>query len=174
MAAAVLAVFASSFWYRMQHPSLQVAAKAERAPEVQGPPGGMQRIQELMAAVREDPKNVPALLELSQAFLMMRAFDRALAFLDQGLAVEPRNAELLRARGAALFRKQDFAAAAGVFSELKARDQNDAVARFNLGVLYKFYLDRRAEGEAELRAVLALGHGDEELNQMARRAIEGE
>lgn len=177
MAAAVLGVFASSFWYRMAHPSLQVEARGERAergPEAQVPAGGMERIQELVAQVRQEPGNVPALLELSQAFMMMRAYDRALSFLDQGLAKEPGNVELLRARGAALFQKKDFAKAAEAFAAIKARDPNDALARFNLGVLYKYYLDKRAAGEAELKAVLSLGHGDEELNNSARRAIAGE
>jgi lipoprotein NlpI len=171
--AAVLAVlFVTSFWYRMEHPSLRVEMRTER----QAPPGmgqgmDMNRVQELMARMGEKPEDVPTLLELADLFMGMEAWDRAALFLERAGKIAPEDPRVLRGLGMVHFEKKEFDKAAAAFAKILEREPQDPTTHYNLGIVLKHYLNRKAEADAHFKAVMGNAAADQELRQEAAREL---
>ena len=112
--AAVAVMFAASFLYRMDNPNLFVKARmgnghdhGGEAPAMDA--GPMSKVREYMERVEVDPEDVEALVGLGNSFLMMRAWDRALAPLEQGSGhSDPDDTTgVLKAIGIAHFNKEE-------------------------------------------------------------------
>ncbi len=173
--AAVLAVlFVTSFWYRMEHPSLRVEMRTERqAPPGMGQGGGMDmaRVQELMARMGEKPDDLPTLLELADVFMSMQAWDRTLIFLERAEKVAPGDPAVLRGLGMVHFEKKEYDQAAAAFARILEKNPQDAVAHYNLGIVLKHFLNRKAEADGHFKAVMGNAAADADLRQEAAREL---
>ncbi|MEF2231275.1 MAG: tetratricopeptide repeat protein [Pseudodesulfovibrio sp.] len=172
------AMFVTSFVYRMNHPNLfvQVEHKREQtsaAPPGMGQAGGpMAKIKEYMARVDENPDDVEALVGLGNAFLMMRAWDRALIPLTRASELAPGDANVLKAVGIAYFNKKEFDKAAEAYLSILKDDPDDTLALFNLGIINKYYFKKVDEARTYFEKVLSLEKNDSEMLKMARQELE--
>lgn len=175
LAAVLAALFVTSFWYRLEHPSLRVEMRAERQtpPPGMGQGGGMDmaRVQELMARVGQKPDDVPTLLELADLFMGMEAWDRSLVFLERAEKVAPGDPAVLRGLGLVHFEKKEYDKAAASFAKILEKDPQDPVTHYNLGIVLKHFLNRKAEADVHFKAVMGNGAADSDLRQEAAREL---
>ena len=179
---ALLAIFAGVMVYRLNHPSLQEfvhqapgnqETRAEAGPG--GMPGnGMGQVREYMAQLEKNPEDFDALTGLGNAFLMMRAFDRASENLEKALAVRPDAYDVKGALGYAYFNLKRYEDSLRMFKEMVEARPDDAMAQFNLGVILKHGFQRAAEAESHFKAVLSIKDADEDLIKRARAELSGE
>lgn len=183
----VVAMFVTSFVYRMNNPNLFVQGKVQHSADdghdhgdsgVTPPPGmgqgmngAMARVKEYMEQVEANPNDVEALINLGNSFLMMRAWDRALEPLNKANELQAGNTDLLKAIGIALFNKQDFGGAAKIYKDILQVAPNDSLALFNLGVIYKHYLEKPEEAQAYFRKVLEVEKKDAQMRKMASQEL---
>ena len=178
---AVAAMFVTSFVYRLNHPNLfvkaQMAGPAEddHGDEPQGGnpamSGAMSMVKEYMDRVEKDPNDAEALVGLGNAFLMMRAWDRALEPLGRALQLRPDDTAILKGIGIAHFNKEDYEAATASYEAILKVDPNDTLALFNLGVIYKHYFKKPEVAGTYFEKVLALEKEDAEMIKLARQEL---
>jgi tetratricopeptide (TPR) repeat protein len=180
-----LAMFITSFAYRMNHPNLFVQVKQQHtandghdhgdgaapAGMGQGMAGTMAKVKEYMARVDADPDDVEALTGLGNAFLMMRAWDRALDALERANQLRPGDTGLLKGMGIAYFNKKEFDKAAETYQAILAADPGDTLAMFNLGVINKYYFKKPDVARTYFEKVLSLEKDDAEMLKMARQEL---
>ncbi|MDD4951450.1 MAG: tetratricopeptide repeat protein [Desulfovibrionaceae bacterium] len=171
LGAAVLAMFAASFWYRMEHPTMRVEIRQERAGMEQAMDMG--RIQELMARIKDNPEDVPALTDLGNTFMMMGAWDKALIFLQQARNLSPDDVSVLMGLAVCRFQKKEHQKAADLFARILVLSPNDGLAHYNLAIVLKHYLGRPGDAEAHFRAVLDSDQAGPEVKDNARRELGG-
>jgi len=149
----LLAIFASSVIYRLENPSRKVflsghdQAGRQPAPDAQG----MDEMGKLMARLSENPDDPQANLDIAKAFLRMQAPERAEVFIQRSLQVDPHNQEALRMLSMAAFQAGRHEQAAEALMRLLAKQPDDALAHFNLSVLYSHYLDDAQKADFHLR-----------------------
>ncbi|WP_147820848.1 tetratricopeptide repeat protein [Salidesulfovibrio onnuriiensis] len=162
------AMFATSVAYRVNHPELvkQFRPKQTAPQGMQGM--GMGAIRDMMAKAEAEPENVDNLMSLSNAFLMMQAWDRALVFLDKARVLEPDNVVILQSMGICYFRKQQYEHAVETYERILELESGNALAHYNLGVVFKHFLNDPESAATHFRAVVDLPHGDEEMKKQAR------
>lgn len=198
----VAAMFVTSFVYRMNHPNLYVQVTQQQGPaapedhdhdgdgiqddgpnagkktsELSSAPGmgqasGMGMVKEYMARVEADPNDVEALVGLGNAFIMMRAWDRALEPLEKARALDGENILLLKSIGIAYFNKEDFMKASNAYDDILAVDPNDTLALFNQGVIFKYYFEKPDHARTYFEKVLELEKEDPEIIKMAKQELE--
>ena len=174
-----LAMFITSFAYRMNHPNLFVQVKQQHAAGDgsapagmgQGMAGPMTKVKEYMARVDANPDDVEALVGLGNAFLMMRAWDRALDALEHANELSPGNATVLRGLGIAYFNNKEFEKAAKTYQTILDADSGDTLAMFNLGVINKYYFKKPDVARTYFEKVLSLEKDDAEMLKMARQEL---
>jgi arylsulfatase A-like enzyme/tetratricopeptide (TPR) repeat protein len=93
--------------------------------------------QALETAVALLPKWSPPYFELSHAYLGMGEAAKALAVIDRGLQVDPRSADLHRARGLVLQRLGNRPGARAALERARDLDPRDAKLRLMLSAVYR-------------------------------------
>lgn len=172
-------IFAVSFVYRLQNPSIKVVLDSGHdhgapADGGMGPgmdTGGMGRVPELMRMMQEDPNNVAVLKELSTEFMKMDAFEEAEHFLSQAWMVEPGNTEVMNLLGYAQLRQGKAQEASAMFKEVISIHEHDAFARLYLGIAY-LDLGDTDKARQEFEAVLTLETADESMKETARQGLQ--
>lgn len=190
----VAAMFVTSFVYRMNNPNLQVQARQgppapqdhdhdgdgvqDHGDDPQAPPGmggamggDMAQIKTFMDRVAEDPSDYDALVNLGKAFLMMRAWDRALEPLHKASQLDPKNTNILKGIGIAHFNMEKFDKAAESYAAILKVDENDTLALFNLGVINKHYFKKDDVARTYFEKVLALEKEDTEMIKLAKQEL---
>lgn len=147
-------------------------SEAMATPPGMGKNGTMGKIKEYMAAVQDNPSDVEAQVNLGKAFLLMRAWDRALEPLEKANELDPGNIDVLKAIGIAHFNKEDFTRASAAYDEILEIDPNDTLALFNQGVIFKYYFEKKDVARTYFEKVLALEKNDPELLKIARQELE--
>ncbi|MFP4071136.1 MAG: tetratricopeptide repeat protein [Desulfovibrionales bacterium] len=163
----LIAIFASSFVYRMENPSIRMQAQ----PQSRGQ-NDMSSMGEFMTRLEQNPNDVEALSRLGRIFMEMGAWERASVFWKRLLDVE----ENLMGRyfyGISLFQMKEYQEAAAQFERVLEQEPNQPLAHFNLGVLYKHYLNRPTEGDEHFKKVLELAPPEQtELREQVRQELE--
>jgi len=180
---AVAAMFVTSFNYRMNHPNLFVQVQAahtaddghDHGDQPVPPPGmggSMSQVKEFMDRVEKNPDDVDALVNLGKAFLMMRAWDRAIDPLEKAQSLQPENTEVLKALGIAYFNKEDFTKASAAYDAILRITPEDSLALFNQGVIFKYYFEKPGEARKYFEKILATEKNDEQMRKMAEQELE--
>ncbi|MCJ2162948.1 MULTISPECIES: tetratricopeptide repeat protein [unclassified Pseudodesulfovibrio] len=179
---AIGVMFVTSFVYRMNNPNLFVKAQQRQGmgnagddhgdgSANQGMNGAMSRVKEFMDRVDKNPGDVEALVGLGNSFLMMRAWDRALAPLEKALELRPDDTTILKAIGIAHFNKEEFIKASEAYETILKIDPQDTLALFNLGVIYKHYFKKPEVAGTYFEKVLALEKEDADMIKLAREEL---
>jgi cytochrome c-type biogenesis protein CcmH/NrfG len=171
MGTAALVMLLTSVNYRLENPSMTMTMRSNQG-RAGMESGAMDRVGELMVQVRENPEDVPALLELGRLFFRMESYDNARAFLGRAVKLAPENGEALRLYGMTLFHAGDREGAAQAFAAMVELDPDNAAARYNLGVLQKHFLNKTEAARGQFQAVLETPEASEELKQKAREELE--
>ncbi|WP_419787386.1 tetratricopeptide repeat protein [Pseudodesulfovibrio sp.] len=172
-------IFVTSFVYRMNHPNLFVQVQHQPTREGGMPPGmgedtpsgPMAKVKEYMAKVDSNPDDMEALIGLGNAFLMMRAWDRALIPLEHAHKLQPDNDGVLKAIGIAYFNKKEFEKADASYQDILRIKPNDTLAMFNLGVINKYYFKKLDVARTYFEKVIELEKNDPEMVKMAREEL---
>jgi tetratricopeptide (TPR) repeat protein len=185
----VAAMFIASFAYRLNNPNLVVMARQPASmnagnaggvgsgegampPGMEQMGGNMARIKEYMAQVEANPDDVDALIGLGNAFLLMRAWDRALEPLERANRLSPGNVDVLKGIGIAQFSREDYVKASAAYDAILAVNPDDTLALFNLGVIFKHYFEKPDQARTYFVKVLELEHDDAEMIKLAKQELE--
>ncbi len=176
MAFLLLVVFAGSFVYRMERPSLEVHQKKSQA----GMPGAMQEamngpmkeVMALMQKLQENPDDPGLQLAMAEKFMAMGSFDRAKVFLDKVAKARPDDPDVQNALGVTLYNLKDPDGAKAAFETILAHDAGDYRARFNLALLYKYALNDPAKAAEGFKTVVASEKTDPETRATAQKELE--
>jgi tetratricopeptide (TPR) repeat protein len=172
-AGSLVLVLVMAFVQRMVHPELtrQVRHGDPGAVDTAGQEA-MGRITEFMARLQENPDDLEAMLGLGTSFMRMQAWDRALVFWNRALGIDPVNAQALNQKGVTLFQLDRFQEAGEVFQELLVAHPRDVRAHYNLGMLYKYFLQQPERATGHFQDVVRLADDDPELLQEARKELD--
>jgi len=162
-------IFLSSLWSRVQNPSITVETRTASSTEEQAV---MAQVSVLMAEVEKNPENVQALAELAHAFMLMQAWERSYAFWKRILVLEPENKLALNQAGFTLFQQERYSEAVDYFKALLKLDEESYRSLFNLGIIYKYYLDDQEKAEANFQRILDIGPEDPQLLERVRRELD--
>lgn len=100
------------------------------------PPADVQKqIRFLQSLLKDDPKNLNALIQLGNAYFDSDQFDRAIETYSKALQIDPKNADLRTDMGIMYRRKQDFARAVAEFKKAAEFDSKHVNSRYNLGLV---------------------------------------
>ena len=142
IAFALVVIFAASFVYRLERPTLEVQQKKGPAGMPQGMDnamnGPMREVMELMQKLQENPDDPGLQMAMAERFMAMGSYDRAKA----------------------------------AFEAILAKDAEDYRARFNLGLLYKYALGEPEKAKEALSAVIASPKTDPETRKTAQTELE--
>jgi len=162
-------IFLSSLWSRVQNPSITVETRTAPSTQEQAV---MAQVSALMAEVEENPENVQALTELAHAFMLMQAWERSYAFWKRILVLEPDNRLALNQAGFTLFQQERYSEAVDYFKALLKLDEENYRSLFNLGIIYKYYLDDQDKAEANFQRILDIGPEDPQVLERVRRELD--
>ncbi len=112
----------------------------------QQPPGAMppaataadiqKQIAPLLSILKDDPKNLKALIELGNAYFDSAQFDKAVETYAKALAINPKNADVRTDMGIMYRRKGNFDRAIEEFKKAAEDDPKHVNSRYNLGIVY--------------------------------------
>jgi cytochrome c-type biogenesis protein CcmH/NrfG len=162
-------IFLSSLWSRVQNPGITVEPRSAPSTEEQAM---MAEVSTLMAEVERNPENIEALTELAHVFMLMQAWERSFSFWKRVLALEPENKLALNQSGFTLFQQERYAEAAGFFEKLLELDAENHRSLFNLGIIFKYYLDDQDKAQAYFEKILDLGSEDQQLLERVQRELD--
>lgn len=181
---AILAMFVGSFLYRMQGKGLVVEVRQERGGmggmgEAMGGKGGpmgmmgvdMDQLREQMRKMQENPTDVKNLLELSNTFMMMQAWDKALEFVTMAAKAAPDDLNVHRAMGMVRFERKEYPEARKSFDLVLKKEPDDVLSHYNMGILLKHYMKLPAEGDAHFRRVVQLNPKDQDVLKSAQEEL---
>lgn len=135
-------------------------------------PAAMGKVGALMKQMREQPNNATLLLQLADEFMHLKDFEAVESFASRAVIAAPGNVDALLMLGVSLFNLERFDEAAQQFDTIVKLEPDNAGAHFNLGLIYKHFINQPDEGERHLRRVLELNPADKRLAEEARKALE--
>ncbi|WP_045214641.1 tetratricopeptide repeat protein [Desulfonatronovibrio magnus] len=165
----LIAIFLSSLMGRVKDPSITVVTSGAQRTQEQAM---MAEISGLMAEVDRNPDNVPAMIELAHLFMLMDAWERSYAFWNRILAIEPENELALNQAGFTLFQLERFTEAEERFQALLDLDPDNYRSHYNLGIMYKYYLDDQEKAEHHFHRILEIAPEDPELIQRIQHELD--
>ncbi len=163
------AIFISSLWNRVQDPSITVVSRSAPSSQEQAM---MSEVSALMAEVERNPENVEALTELAHIFMLMQAWERSFAFWKRVLALEPENKMALNQAGFTLFQQERYVEAVDYFETLLKLDENSHRSLFNLGIIFKYYLDDQDKAEKYFHRILEINPDDQQLIERVKSELD--
>ncbi len=165
----LVAIFASSLWNRIQDPGITVESRSAPAGQDQAM---MAEVSALMAEVEENPQNVEALTQLAHVFMLMEAWDRSYSFWRRILALEPENELALNQAGFTLFQMERYSEAVQYFDTLLEMDEDNFRSHFNLGIIYKYYLNDQDRARQHFQRILEIDPDNPQLMERVKEELE--
>lgn len=163
----------SSGAYRTNHPSL-TKIKRSSAPQqsVERSAEDTTAIAELMGNLRDNPDDVKTIKKIARRFMNMKEYKEARSILKKGVAIDPKNGPLYCQLGISNFQLKNYEEAVSAF-ETAISLQDDPSAQYNLGILFKYYLDRPEEAKAQFTEVVNSTTAPAGLKNSAQKELEG-
>ncbi|WP_031483711.1 tetratricopeptide repeat protein [Maridesulfovibrio frigidus] len=173
---ALLVIFITSLAYRLNHPGNKVEFQQQQEAPSQGMSQeamgeGMTEIRKLMDSMRDNPEDMAVQLELANAFMMIRAYDRAQGFFEKVIANEPTNISALMGLGMCYYQAEQFEKAAGVFDKILVIDPDDSMAHFNTGIIKKYYLHAHEDADEHFKKIIANPEASEDMRAHAEEEL---
>ncbi|MFP4083415.1 MAG: tetratricopeptide repeat protein [Desulfonatronovibrio sp.] len=163
------AMFAASLWSRIQEPGITVESRSAPAGQDQAM---MAEVTALMAEVEENPQNVEALTELAHVFMLMEAWERSYSFWRRILDIEPANELALNQAGFTLFQMERHSEAVEYFETLLEMDEDNFRSHFNLGIIYKYYLNDPDRARQHFQRILEIAPDNPQLMERVKEELE--
>jgi tetratricopeptide (TPR) repeat protein len=109
--------------------SPQAKAPAASTPDL------TKQIDTLKAILKEDPKNLKALVELGNAYFDTDQVEQAIETYTRALAIDPKDADVRTDLGIMYRKKGDFDRAVAEFKKAAEFDSKHVNSRYNLGIV---------------------------------------
>jgi len=131
-------------------PTLPTSIKPSPQPAAPALTADMQKeISVLQSILKDDPKNLKALVELGNLYFDSEQFDPAIQAYSKALEIDPRNADVRTDMGIMFRRKGNFDRAIAEFKKAAEDDPKHVNSRYNLGVVL---LHDKADLKAAIQA----------------------
>ncbi len=166
IACAIGSMFVSSFFFRIQNPSLTIQVEEESSSA-----GPMAEISHLMQKLQDNPRDVPTLQKLGLAFMSMQAWDRAMRFWERILEIENGNNYARSKLALCYFHKKEYAKSVQEFKGIIQNRPDDYYAHYNLGILYSYYLNQQEKGQRHLQKIIESKQANENLREKAKTEL---
>ena len=102
----------------------------------------MQRVQQLMAALQDNPEHVPTLVGLAGAFLESESPEQAARFARKALDIKGDHPQALMYLATSQYRTHAHEEAARTLRQLLEITPDDPWVRYNLGIVLKYNLEQ--------------------------------
>lgn len=162
-------IVAVSLINRIQDPGITVQTRSGPSQQEQAM---MSQLTELMAEVERNPDNASALAELAHIFMLMEAWERSLHFWEKLLELEPDDPMALNQAGFCLFQLERHQEAVAYFEKLLGLDPDNYHSHFNLGIIFKYYLNDQDRAEKHFQAILEISPDDPALLDRVRQELQ--
>jgi len=171
--ASLLVLVFSTLVYRVENPSIvQREEHRHQMPGgAMGQMGGMDGIADLMKNLQDNPDDVNTMRTLGMTFMDMQAWDRSLAFWEMILERNPTDIMALNQKGFCLFELEKYSEAAEFFTKMLEIDPSNERAHFNLGILFKYYLEEPEHAQEHFQAVVDGQGKDAQLVENAQKEL---
>ena len=162
----------STIVYRVEHPSIVQHEEQRRMPggDMENM-GGMGNITALMQKLQDHPEDIDTMRALGMAFMDMQAWEKSQSFWDMLLKKDPHDVIALNQKGICLFELKQYAEAAEQFEHMLSTEEHNYHAHYNLGILYKHYLEQPDKAKPHFQTVLDAKIDDPELVESAKREL---
>ena len=135
--------------------------------------GNMDGLSAMMKKLQDNPEDVEAMRSLGMSFMEMQAWDKALTFWDMVLERHADDVMALNQKGFCLFEMEQYAEAAGLFERMLGIEKENYHAHYNLGIIYKYYLEQLDKAASHFQAVIDASPDDSALVSNAQRELGG-
>jgi cytochrome c-type biogenesis protein CcmH/NrfG len=136
VAGIVVGVIATVF-YEDKLPALPASIKPSASSPAPAVTADVQKqISMLQGVLKEDPKNLKALIELGNLYFDADQIDRAIQAYSKALEIDPRNADVRTDLGIMYRRKGDPDRAIAEFRKAAQDDPRHVNSRYNMGVVF--------------------------------------
>lgn len=161
--------------YRVENPSIVQHEESQKMPGGTGMDkmGDMSGIASMMKKLQENPEDVDVMRSLGMAFMDMQAWDRSMSFWEMLLQRNNQDVMAMNQKGFCLFELEKYPEAAELFEKMLVLEPQNHHAHFNLGVIYKHYLNQAGKASSHFQAVVDAAPEDPELLESARRELAG-
>lgn len=129
------------------------------------------RIGELMKRLQKNPRDFSALQKLGRMFMMMESWKQARHFWERALKIKPDYTPARQQLAQCYYQTQNYKRAARNLEKVINSDPSNTSAHFNLGILYKYYLESRDNWKKHFKKVLQTPGVDKEMKKRAQEEI---
>ena len=164
------AMLITSGVYRTSHPSLTKFVQTRADGSGEAKTDNSAHIADLMGKLKTDPNNVKLLEEIAQHFMEDEEWSQARKFIQRGIVASPGNAHLFYMLGMTNFRLESYTKAAKAF-ETSLSLVEDPSARYNLGVLLKYYLEKPEEAKEQFKRIISSPAASQQLKDAAQKEL---
>lgn len=176
---AILLLLVAGFYQRIVNPSLEYrlgvpVTGATASQDHDHPPLPEKDAEELgraMAQLRDNPANPDLLIFIADIFSRNKDWLNAVGFLNRAAEIAPSDMRPHYYLGVALAGKGEHANAAAAFEKALHLAPDSAQSRFNLAILYRYYLNRQEKAVELLRAVANAEETDGALRRKAQEEL---
>lgn len=95
------------------------------------------QINNLKAAIKKNPKDIPSLVQLGDIYYDAGDYKNAITYYEKSLKLDPKNYDVLTNLGSSYFKLNNLDKTLQVFQKVNQERPDQAMAWFNLGVVYK-------------------------------------
>lgn len=148
------------------------AAAAAAPTERQPPPLDEGRVQQLMATVKNEPRNAGAHVELGNTYFDAERWDDAILWYERAIEIDPGDPNVSTDLGVSYYYTNRTDDALRQFERSLAIDPNHTKTLLNKGIVLAFGKQDLAAAAEEWKKVVTLAPDSPE-GQAARRALEG-
>ncbi len=155
MSVAILVMFGASLMQRLTNPSLIVPARESVGMSAEEAEANRvsAEIGMHMQEIKENPNDVAKLMHLADLLIQTQQWQSAETFVRRALDVDPKVTKGRYILGMILFNQEKYTDAALELEKVFELGE-DSAARYSLGVLNIYYLDKISEGQAHLQKAL--------------------
>ncbi|WP_300160676.1 tetratricopeptide repeat protein [Solidesulfovibrio sp.] len=166
MATALAALFLTSFLDRAM---VQGTRTARTQVKAKGP---MAAVPELMTKLQQNPNDEETILQLADAFMRGKDWQRAEHFYGEALKIDPKNVGALFHRAIVNLEQRHFPEAVEDFKAVLAIKPDVAEAHYYIGMVNKYELKVPQAAKEHLEKALALAPKDKELAAETKKELE--
>ena len=170
LAVGVISMLVFFIQFRMDKPS--IASKSKTGQQSRDMEKLGSEIGKLMQRLEENPDDIQVLEKLSRTFMMMKSWDRAIHFWNRILEVDPGYTSARMQLAQCYYQKKNYQSAARHLEKVLNQDPSHTRAHFNLGILYKYYVDSGKEWKEHFRSVLQSGGVEDNVRERAEKELE--
>ncbi len=172
MALGLIVMFGASLIQRINNPELTVQARgsssgASAEQSMPMPP----EMGALMQKAKENPRDIPTLIELAEFLIQGKEWQAAETFAHRILEIAPDNAQAHYLHGIILYNTGSHDEAAKAFESVIAI-QDDASARYSLGILQIYHFKDIAKGLEQFEKALLVPNTSQELKDVVQAEID--